>query len=198
MQAGRCKLAAPPSLINSLVLINISTPVASATPSSVQRAVPRLLISLLGFWKGSWAVSNPHCLLMAEVRLCGAALPYESALCCACLALEDAVPVAGCVGLCCSLGWMLSLEQDVINVSLGAVCPKHQPLICHLCNRGRAVTWADELKEKLPNFCVVSWSSGRPALCLHGQRGRSCPVHPALDPKPGQPDCVARLFTANP
>lgn len=62
-----------------------------------------LLISLLGFWKGSWAVSNPHCLLMAEVRLCDATLPYESVLCCACLALEDAVPTTGCVGLCCVL-----------------------------------------------------------------------------------------------
>lgn len=107
--------------------------------------MPWLLICLLGFWKGSWAVSNPHYLLMAEVRLCSATLPYESTLCCACLALEDAVHVAGCGGLCCllsepcgasacSLGWMLSLGQDVINMSLGAVCLKHQPLVCRLCS----------------------------------------------------------------
>lgn len=98
--------------------------------------MPQLLMSLLGFWKGSWAVSNPHYLLMAEVRLC-------------LLGLGDAVPVAGRVGLCWLLveplsapghssGWILSLGQDVINVSLGAVCPKHQPSVCCLCNRGRA------------------------------------------------------------
>lgn len=85
MQAEKCKLAAPSSLINSL--INISTRVASATLCSVQRG-EELLISLLGFWKGSWAA---HYLLMAEVSLCGAALPYEFLRCCACLALEDAV-----------------------------------------------------------------------------------------------------------
>lgn len=87
-------------------------------------AVPWLLISLLGFWKGSWAVSNPRYLLMAVVRLCSATLPY--ALLC----------LLG-FGGCCSRCWMRWFVlppgralrsfclQVGVDVVIGARCYKH-------------------------------------------------------------------------